>query len=459
MLNSLHAITFFLYIIDRNSEDAILRCMQLSRNNDDLNEEQQGYLQRLVDIPSYYHRDPYGKERSCDENAVMSYIASELSDEPSLTVFSPELRDGRRNVIAQKGNGTEFILWLTCHVDTVRLDNAKAESSSMKFKKTGDTMTGAGIGDMKAGAAGIMDVLKRCDVPSWMTVIGAFLSDEERESLGALSLIELQEEGKIPTPDLIFSPEIPTPVNTIRPGQVPITVARRGHAKLKGQIIVPKGHGAEGSDVPNSITLFTQLHNEMQRVFDRYKRKLGRHPLLGFEDFVPRHVSSRDDSTLSVPDAVNYRFSRMITPSTSSQVALNQLKSAHDQFIASQEKKFRTKIISTLQLRPQTEATSYQGYELPLPKVGSKQQDQRGKYATVLGKIVDKVYMPDARTHVFSGGKSTSDANLFVQKGWTIYECAGDAGGEHSTKEWASSKGAFRTIQIMEELMSGKHFE
>lgn len=429
-----------------------------SPDNEGLNDEQLAYLKELVNIPSYYHRDPTGRERECNENDAMSYIESELSGEPSLTVFSPQLSDGRRNVIVQKGNGTQFVLWFTGHVDTVRLDGARAGSSSLQFQKQGDKMMGPGVGDMKEGIAGMIDVFKRCDVPPWMTVIGAFMPDEERESLGALGVIELQEEGKIPAPDLIFSPEIPTLSKVIKPHQVPITLARRGHSKIKGQIIVPKGHGAEGSDVPNAITLFSQLHGEMERQFQKYKKRIGLHPLLGNEDYVPRHVTSRDDSTLSVPDSVNYRFSRMTTTRTRSNDALGHLKQIHDSFIQMQERKFKAKIVSTMQLRPQAEATSYEAYELPVPK-STKVQDERTRYAIALGRIVDEVYKPDQRIHVFSGGKSTSDANLFVQKGWTIYECTGDAGGEHSTKEWASSKGALRTTQIMEQLMSGKYFE
>jgi acetylornithine deacetylase/succinyl-diaminopimelate desuccinylase-like protein len=427
-------------------------------NSDRLNDEQLNILSELVNIPSYYHQDPYGKERECNENEIMSYIESQLSDESSLTVVSPQLRDGRRNVIVQKGNGTEFVLWLTGHVDTVRLDRAKTENRSMKFQIQGDRMTGPGVGDMKMGIAGMIDVLKRVDVPNWMTVIAAFMPDEELESMGALGVIELQKEGKIPPPDLIFSPEIPTAATLLREEEVPITIARRGHAKLKGQIIVPKGHGAQGSAVPNAIKIFSHLYQELERKFNWYNKKIGNQLLLGGEDFEPRFVTSREDKSLSVPDTVTYQLSRMITPKTTPQHALELLKDAHNEFIKRQEKKFKTKIFSTLQLRPETEATSYPAYALPVPILNLESQDERIKYANTLGRIVDDVYSSDQRKHAFSGGKSTSDANLFVQQGWTVYECAGNAGGEHTTKEWASSKGALRTIQIMEELMSGKHF-
>ena len=233
-----------------------------------LNSEQVDLLEALVNEASYFN--DRNDERPCDENAAMQLIENYLRPHLKHTqdgkttgvlddLWMKATEGGRNNVFVRKGTGTDVVLWLTGHVDTVRIDEARGKD--MKFGKEGDMMTGPGVGDMKEGIAGMMDVFVRVPVPPHMTVIGAFLADEEINSKGADLLVELQREDpkRLPSPDCIFSPEIPTPVEQVNSDIIPITAARRGHLKYYGDIAVPKGHGSLGQDAANAIEEYADL--------------------------------------------------------------------------------------------------------------------------------------------------------------------------------------------------------
>jgi hypothetical protein len=183
-------------------------------------------------------------------------------------------------------------------------------------------------------------------------------------------------------------------------------------------------------------------------------------PLLGKHDFVPKAVGTRDDPSLSVPDRIEYLMSCFATNSANMGDFIRSLTESAREFGHNQSGLHHSDIMSTLRLRAKELFTSYRPYQVPFPGEGDPVvEGSKTYFAAKIAQAVDRVYASDKRTHTFSGGLSTSDANLFAREGWPIYECTGDMANPHTLQEWASNRGAVRTIQLMEELVSGRFLE
>jgi len=335
----------------------------------------------------------------------------------------------------------------TGHVDTVRIDGAIPEN--MKFRKNGDTLTGPGVYDMKAGIMGMMDVMRRVHPRKNMKVVAAFLCDEEHQSAGARRLMEYIENQDIPKPDLIFSPEIPTPFAPLNRSDLAIVHARRGHVKYDVNVQVPKGHGALGSDVPDAITEGFDLLLYLKRDWFRSHPRIVVDPTLLREDFDIRSFNSKESDALSLCDQIRARLSHMTIRGTSIRQSTDLVREALKEYRVVSKLAERG-VVMQVTKAPDQSRTSYEPYGVLTP------QDQQGDHARRLSKAVEKIYGRIGKKPLFIGGKSTSDANIFANKGLLIYESSAEGGGEHSLNEWVSERSVARNIDLMAHLASGE---
>ncbi|KUO69987.1 MAG: hypothetical protein APF77_20975 [Clostridia bacterium BRH_c25] len=137
----------------------------------------------LISIPSYYGiRD--------QETEVAKHILAIFQKE-GIECRLEEVKDGRCNVYAVlKGTGTGKSLMLNGHLDTIPpYDMADACCPHV----SGNKLYGRGASDMKGSLAAMvisMITLKRLNIPLKGDVVFAGVIDEERQSLGSISLLE-----------------------------------------------------------------------------------------------------------------------------------------------------------------------------------------------------------------------------------------------------------------------------
>lgn len=137
----------------------------------------------LISIPSYYGI-------KSQETEVAKHILAVFQKE-GIECWLDEVKDERCNVYAiLRGTGNGKSLMLNGHIDTVPpYDMIDACCPHI----SGDKIYGRGASDMKGSIAAMilsMITLKRLKVPLKGDVIFAGVIDEERQSLGSISLLE-----------------------------------------------------------------------------------------------------------------------------------------------------------------------------------------------------------------------------------------------------------------------------
>jgi acetylornithine deacetylase/succinyl-diaminopimelate desuccinylase len=142
-----------------------------------------GFTMDLIRIPSYY-----GVENA--ETPVAERIREMLGKE-GICSWTEEVRDGRNNVYGLlKGAGGGKTLMLNGHIDTVPPYDMR---DALVPRVVGERLYGRGASDMKGSVAAMlmaMIALKRCGTRLRGDVLFAGVIDEERQSLGAIHLLE-----------------------------------------------------------------------------------------------------------------------------------------------------------------------------------------------------------------------------------------------------------------------------
>jgi|GEM_PF-3015216 len=185
------------------------------------------------------------------QREIMEKIEEELRGSDCRLMRMPVADTGMFNLVAVKGNGPKKVL-ISGHVDTYQLP----KDARCNFVRDETNMYGPGVGDMKKGIASMIYAARNYPVTAGMTVVFAFLVDEEGESLGALEFLRhmkasnaVDSDGapgpanldiqpgrgplRIPTSfDVGFSPEIPTNARKLARRETPIIHGRDGHAMV-----------------------------------------------------------------------------------------------------------------------------------------------------------------------------------------------------------------------------------
>jgi acetylornithine deacetylase/succinyl-diaminopimelate desuccinylase-like protein len=337
------------------------------------------------------------------------------------------------NLIAEKGNGTEFTVMIYVHVDTV-VPASYTWKDAFKLQRDGGWLKGLGAYDMKAGVLAAMEVLKKVPIPNGMKLIVAFCPDEEGNSEGAQRLLELPA---LRTVDLVLSPEIATIYG--RPEadgpQKDIIASRVGHAKMVAHVSVPQAHAFQ-KDILRAETAISELRCHLMEQFTAQGARM--HEYFGEEVKEELHVQE-----VAVPRAPGFsntttgklRLSQFTLPPNTLLGAI-QAQSRCAQQLADM-KEWLSKGIEYSITKDQ-EYTSYEPYVVPINNLAAG--------AVIEG--VNKFY----GGHKLKAGRSTSDMNVlvpwFVQSGRNVpcIEVGPVGRGAHSINEAVLEESLARNI-------------
>lgn len=209
-----------------------------------------GLLKKMVAIPS----------NSGNEKEIAHFLYSWIQN-MGLDVELKHVSGNSYNVIAKyKANKTDNkkTLILGGHIDTVPV-NGRWKTDPYELVEIDNKLYGLGSGDMKAGLAAQITVLKKCidenyDLKADIEFIG--LSDEERYSIGANDYIKERKKEK--DADFIILAE---------PHYEDIVIGATGKVLLSLEIEGKTGHAAKPETGINAIDCMATFINKLNEVF------------------------------------------------------------------------------------------------------------------------------------------------------------------------------------------------
>lgn len=406
-----------------------------------LSQEQYQLLHTLVQTPSWFVA-PNRNIPSHDETPILNLVAEMLERQDAnvyrITAGSDgELRDPykREGVFAERGalEDPSFTVLLYAHVDTVYPDGFPiAWPNPLSLNRHGDTLSGLGVYDMKAGVMEVIDTFQSVDVPDGVRLQVALCHDEEMESWGAIDLVYWLKRRNC-VPDLILSPEIATIEK--RQGvegegqKKDVIVNRIGHVKSTLDVTVPQAHRSQAASLDAEQEL-NHFRNYISAGFEQDKQS---HPYFGKRTDQMRFTEYHVERASGFSNTTNgfIRMSYLNVPGRSVQEVLDWEKKKIDEC-----GKIRNWTRKGLQytFRPSDGETSYEPYMLNLS--GPVEQMVLSSVAHIYGGYKAK-----------SGG-STSDANI-LRAHFPHVPCfdIGPAGGQpHHREEWVSAESIARNI-------------
>ena len=326
----------------------------------------------------------------------------------------------RESLIVEKGDGTEFTVMLYAHIDTVPPEKG--------WENPYDKL---GRYDMKAGVMTIIEIMKTIKVAKGMKLIAAFCPDEERNSAGAMSL--LQWPGLINV-DVIFSPEIAT-LKGQREEDHPkdVITNRVGHAKFLTKTTVPQGH-LYTKNLPEAEAADVEIRNHMLSTFYQNPRT---HPYFGdmTEELKCRGGRVVNSAGFSNTVESSRRWSQIILPPNSIKAALQTQFGVISQ-LADMRQWTQQKI--GFSVVPDLSETSYDPYTVNV-------------HTDVAQAVLEGV-AEHYGGYKLKGGASTSDGNVFVpwfiQQGKDVpmFEVGAMGGGAHSMEEYVLNSSIAKNI-------------
>jgi acetylornithine deacetylase/succinyl-diaminopimelate desuccinylase-like protein len=387
--------------------------------------EQNNLLHKLVGISSV----------SGKEGEIMEYLGSRFDQCPDCRVVRQPVGPNEYNLIVKKGTGA-FNVLLLAHVDMVEPSSSYQDPFTMISDHGVGTKKGAAIYDMKSGVMTVADYLERGTVPDGVTVIGAFVGDEERNSRHAKVL---RQSDIVRDVDLILSPEIATLQRQERDYPKDVVIGRRGNLKSQMTISVSRRvHGAVPGN-PNAIAASREGRNHLM---DKFAAEKLHHPHFDAPGYDGEELEEIGEyspipSWLERPRAAQCNFLQYLVAGNSVEQALEWQRDCVRRLAGTQEWA-RKGIECVIDRMP--ERTSYDPYFT----------DPKDPLLTRLVlPAVDEVY----GAHALQTGRSTADTCLF--DGFTIAEI-GPVGGNAHDREWVSEESLARTLAFYHHLLTNR---
>lgn len=425
---------------DRPDEQALLNRIERYFDNTECNTWRLlcdvRYLQHLVATSDKkeIHATPIRPSQSLPGHLTeLRNSAAELLKKvgaPNVDLHIEKRVAGKRDsLLVEKGDGTDFTVMLYVHIDTVQ--PAKGWEKPYTLRAEGDRLRGLGAYDMKAGVMTVIEIMKTVKVPKGIKLIAAFCPDEERDSAGAISLLEWPGLHDV---DLVLSPEIATLKGQLEEDSPKDVVANRvGHAKFLTKTSVPQGH-LYTKNLPEAEAADVEIRNHLLQVFYQNPRS---HQYFGdmIEELKCRGGRVTDSVGFSNTVESSRRWSQIILPPNSIKAAL-QTQFAVIQQLADVKKWTDQRI--NFSVVPDLTEKSYEPYCVNV-------------YSDVAQAVLEGV-TDHYGGYKIKGGGSTSDANIFMQwfsdqgKEVPMFE-VGPVGGEpHSKDEYVSASSIANNI-------------
>lgn len=410
---------------------------------DTLNGEQRKILADIVAIPSWVDA-----EKGVSEREVLEYIEAQFKNTDCTVRRMEVIPDTLWNLVVEKGKGP-YNLYLVGHVDTIRPDWEQAQLK-LRIDTDGDTISGLGVWDMKAGIMGMMDVMRRVNVPSGIKVTALFLVDEEYESQGANKVIENMQADtwkdviRLQAPDLAFSPEISNLDENTALQYTPLGIARGGHIKTTLRIQTKSGH-AGMTDLPDATNelavVMAAMIADMEAIQKNATYDIFHPPeKLRFGDW---YTFTKGNMFSTIPQAETAISHMPNYPMTVERSLAWQRAIVED---IADRRNYAQRGIEYI-LSSAHKRTNYAPFVL----------HKNALFVTQVADLIDKLGQDSARKHVKVGDRSTSDANLFVAKGWKYLESGPWGRDAHNKDERTSMKSIAMNIKLMEALIKGEH--
>jgi len=446
-------------------------------------------LHELVSRPSWF--DP---EKGIDESAVADFIEQRLQN-CGCNVWTMPVEGKRHNVIAEKGNG-DYVIWIMAHMDTNEPEDGWDIGCSLEQSQNGDALTGVGAWDMKIGVLQMMKLAREVEVPDGVKFIFIFPVDEEIDSKGINAVLAYPD---FPQPQFVVGPEIPVESRPelLEGGRKhPIIIARRGHAKFKGNVQVQSSHAGKRNAPQATVAYREAMNNLFEKVYKRKKvspedflarrqkievdvRKKKRdmdegalqeeidkrwtqyllehsprHELFtdpqnderengGVEDLIEyaSNTVRRKSKYLSVPKRQEYELSHMFGPGMTVEDAV-RLKVALRRNIEVQCGYVEKQIKWVLAINRERE--QYEAYVM----------DTNHPLMEALARAVDNKHSDRGASHIFAASNSTSDMNKIAEAGFVGAEVAGTGRNEHSDGETASNRESYRNYEVLKRFLT-----
>lgn len=345
-------------------------------------------LQTLVEIPSV----------SGEEEAILQYLEQVLSVAGTgCRCISQPVPGGRRNLIALKGEGA-FKVLLLGHVDSVAPDKLSTQSFWRRDEEHA-AIHGKNIWDMKGGIMLMADTMRTLNVPEGMTIVAAFVCDEEANSAGALTLRESEIMNGV---RLILSPEIRS-LSQESDSPVDVIIGRMGNLKTRATVEV-RGRARHEfvPNVPNAIAAIIHLRNHLFDNFAVHRDAVQRlkSPLFGDERITESSLGESPSGQFMIPPAkASLTFLQTLADTDTPERALTWQRVCA-QRLADEQRWVGQGIVHLLDL--QEGRTSYPPFLT----------DVRTETVQVLLRGIDAIY----GGHRPAVGRSTADTNLLAEK-------------------------------------------
>lgn len=220
-------------------------------------------LVRLTgDLVSFESTNPPG-----NEGPIMEFLEDRLESSPAaFTVEHQEVKPGRPNLIARKGNPANGRLLLTGHVDVVPANASDWTGDPFELRSEGPRVVGRGTSDMKGALAAKILAAEAylAATPDPGEVILAFVVGEETTGLGSEALVEAGIEA-----DAAILGE---------PTDLQLCVAQKGVVRYEIRITGQSAHSSRPENGVNVIEAMRVLLNRLADV--NTDMQAHTHPLL-----------------------------------------------------------------------------------------------------------------------------------------------------------------------------------
>lgn len=267
-------------------------------------------MKEMVSIPS----------ESQNEKEIAFYLYEVLRG-LGLATELQQLKRNSYNVLAKKkGTGTSRRkLLLGGHIDTVKADKAW-KSNPFQVKERGGRFYGLGCGDMKAGLAAQIAVLKKL-IDEGTSLDGEIelvcLCDEERYSIGANAYVDtVRKRGEPPADFAIFA----------EPHYDNIVIGASGKILLKIEITGSTCHGAMPERGINAVSCMAKLIQALDKKYEALYRQgeTASHCVLEID-------SPWKGYSLNVPDRCTCLLNKQLNTAEKAEDFITDLRSLYDQ--------------------------------------------------------------------------------------------------------------------------------
>ena len=246
------------------------------------------------------------------EPEVVARLAEILCD-LSLEVSTPEVVDGRRNLLATlPGTSSAPTLLLEAHLDTVAMPE-----DGLAVSRSGDRLVGRGSCDTKGSGAAMVAAMAELigSGDERATVVFAGVADEEHAMLGSRALVD-----QLPPVDAAIIGE-PTSLEPVR--------AHNGLARITIETHGRTAHTSRAHLGVNAISAASRVVSTLdERLLPRLKARA--HPLAGPALLTPAVIHGGVAPNV-VPDRCRLSVDRRLAPGENPDAALAEIDELLDE--------------------------------------------------------------------------------------------------------------------------------